>query len=203
MAKSSVCALGACLFAVAACAGAAAPATTTSAPTAATSASHPTTASAASQLGTVAATTVASISPSPIDIQLALDDLRRGDYAAAEQIAVELASRVDDAQPRAWLIVANARRKLGQYASAARAYRTYLASCDSGDLHSYVMEQIAFCDAAAQGGAVPPPSARLTAQDQAELAAVAPETFTESSEHFVVRSRNARLAKLTLAECEP
>ncbi len=137
------------------------------------------------------------------EMQQALQCLRGGDYATAEQLASSLASRTDQPNPRAWAIVASARQNLQQYASAARAYRLYLASGDSGAHRQFVMQQIQACQAAEQASSPrQAPSARLGEKDRAELAEVAEQTFTESSEHFVVKARNARLARLTADEAE-
>ncbi|MFB3890970.1 MAG: hypothetical protein ACE15C_02975 [Phycisphaerae bacterium] len=139
----------------------------------------------------------------PLQIQQALDSLAKCDFAAAEEQARSLASRPDDAQPRMWLIVASARQEQKLYAGAIRAYRTYLATSPAGELRQYVLDQIAACEAGlAEPKPLTPPSKGLQDKDLDDLAKVEDEVATESSEHFVVRSRNAKLSKLVVGECE-
>jgi len=137
-------------------------------------------------------------------LQDALAKLHRGQLSQAEADALVLASRSDKSAPRAWLVVASARQRRGKYAAAARAYRNFLANCTSPRLRAYAGEQIVQCTADGSGPAPrrAAPSKRLTAADLAELATVEKQMRTETTEHFVVRARNARLAKLTAIEAE-
>ncbi len=137
------------------------------------------------------------------EMQQALQSLRTGDFAQAESIATDLASRPEQPVNRAWVIVAAARQNLRQYASAARAYHLYLASCENENTRPFVMQQIQACKSAqSPAGPRQAPSQRLTADERKQFAETAEETFTESSEHFVVKARNARLARVTADEAE-
>ena len=137
-------------------------------------------------------------------IQDALVKLQRGQLAQAEADALVLASRSDKSAPRAWLVVAFARQRRCRHDAAARAYRNFLANCTSPRLRAYATEQIVECTSRRS----PPrkqhvaPSKRLTAAELAELAAVEKRMRTETTEHFVVRAHNGRLAKLTAVEAE-
>ncbi|HUS48465.1 MAG TPA: hypothetical protein VM098_10100 [Phycisphaerae bacterium] len=136
-------------------------------------------------------------------LRTALRDLQAGQYSAAERLATRLA--IDPAQPmpRAWIIAGLARQNLGQYASAVRAYRLFLASSDKAEGREFVNRQLRLCRAALDRlPPVRPPSARLSEESVQQLADAGAETFTESSEHFVVRARNAKLAKLLAEESE-
>jgi len=137
-------------------------------------------------------------------LQDTLAKLHRGQLSQAEADALVLASRSDKSAPRAWLVVASARQRRGRHEAAARAYRNFLANCTSPQLRAYATEQIAECTSRRSG---PPrqhtaPSKRLTGAELAELATVDKQMRTETTEHFVVRARNARLAKLTAIEAE-
>jgi len=114
-----------------------------------------------------------------------------------------LAVQQGDASPRSWLIVAAARQRQQRYGAAIRAYRLFLESCESRELRDYVVEQMQLCRAVAESAAAPAaPTKQLTAGKLRELAAVSNDTCTESSEHFVVRAKNAKLARLVAAEAE-
>jgi hypothetical protein len=134
-------------------------------------------------------------------MQQALACLDRGEYAKAERLGVKIAT--DQAGPRAWAIVAAARQRRKQYRDACRAYRLFLASTTSEAMRAYALAQIRACEEAAQKRSPPvAPSRRLGTSDLAELARVHSRTYTESSEHFVVRAQNPRLAKLVAVEAE-
>lgn len=157
---------------------------------------------AGAALAASAAVAVNSAGPAG-EMQQALQCLRAGDFARAESLATSLSERPQQPLGRAWVIVAAARQNLQQYASAARAYRLYLASCQSDTNRDFVLQQIQACQSAQSPAAPrPSPSQKLTADDRKQLAEAAEQTFTESSEHFVVKARNARLARITADEAE-
>jgi len=136
-------------------------------------------------------------------LQRALAKLRSGRYAQAERAALVLATDHCEPVPRAWLIVATARQRCRRHKEAAEAYQSFLASCASDELRDYVLGEIRACRSAL--GPMPgpvAPSRRLTGDALRGLAAVDREVLTESSEHFVVRARNAKLAKLLVREAE-
>jgi hypothetical protein len=136
-------------------------------------------------------------------MQEALERLRAGQPAQAEQLAVALAQSQSADASRAWIVAAAARQQLHQYDSAQEAYKNFLASCNSGNLREYAVRQIECCrQAAAKPTALTPPSLKLDQARRAELAKVEQEVRTESSDHFVVRSHNAALSKLLVAEAE-
>jgi len=135
--------------------------------------------------------------------QEALDKLSQGQYEQAERLAQDVLSHRQPLSGRAWLIVATARQRAGQFAQAEEAFRSYLAENDSAADRAFVLEQIKacqhaqVCDASRQ-----PPSGRLTAQQLVELAQAQPQKAIESSAHFVVHSYNAALSKLIAIEAE-
>jgi hypothetical protein len=136
-------------------------------------------------------------------MQDALERLRAGKPAQAEQLAVALAQGQSPDASRAWIVAAAARRQLHQYDSAQEAYKNFLAGCNSGNLREYAVRQIECCrQAALKPAPLTPPSLKLDQARRAELAKVEQEVRTESSDHFVVRSHNATLSKLLVAEAE-
>jgi len=137
-------------------------------------------------------------------LQDALAKLHAGQLSQAEADALVLASRSDRSAPRAWLVVASARQKRGKYAGAIRAYQSFLANCTSADLREFASSQIAQCKSHTAGPAEPrvAPSKRLKDEVLVELAKVGKTMLTETTEHFVVHARNARLAKLMATEAE-
>ena len=137
-------------------------------------------------------------------LQDALAKLHAGQLSQAEADALVLASRSDRSAPRAWLVVASARQKRAKYPEAIRAYRSFLANCASADLRAYAASQIVQCQSHSAGPAEPrvAPSKRLKPAVLAELASVGKGMLTETTEHFVVRAKNARLARLTATEAE-
>jgi hypothetical protein len=136
-------------------------------------------------------------------MQDALERLRAGQPAQAEQAAVALAQAQSPEASRAWLVAAAARQQLHQYDSAQEAYKNFLATCNSGNLREYAVRQIESCrQAALKTPALTPPSQKLDQAHRAELAKVEQEVRTESSDHFVVRSHNAKLSKLIVTEAE-
>jgi len=156
-------------------------------------------------LGAIALAQSGSASPaSPAAaLQAALESLHAHRYEEAESVALSLATDPAGAMPRAWSIVAAARQRRGKYASAAKAHRLFLAFTDSPAMRQYAMEQIRVCQRAAEKPrALVAPSRRLDAEARRRLARVGQATCTESTDHFVVRARNAELAKLIAAEAE-
>jgi len=156
-------------------------------------------------LGTAATSVLPSwpAAPGAAQIQDALKDLQAGRFDKAEQRALQAATDPCAAAPRAWAIVAAARHRRGNYAEAAGAYRFLLASAESADLRRFALEQIAACEQAQKPARQPQaPSQRLSGEQLARLAVVGDQTFAESSDHFVVRARNAELARLVTAEAE-
>jgi hypothetical protein len=126
---------------------------------------------------------------------------------------------------RAWAIVAAARERAGKHASALRAYRLFLASCQDPQTRQYITQRIDACkDALARVAGVgvagvPPASAELQSPSNIpatqpsvghclspnqlrELAKIEQEASVESSEHFVVHARNPLLAKLVTKDAE-
>jgi len=148
-------------------------------------------------------TTASGPASSPDLLQEALGHLYADQHAQAERKAMALATQAESPDPKAWLIVATARQRRRQPASAVRAYRLFLSYCDSTPLREFVLAQIRLCEAAAK------PRPRLRAASSSlsrgrlrELGRVSKTTYTESSEHFVVRARNAEVAKLVVRQAE-
>ena len=143
------------------------------------------------------------VSPATSGIQQALQDLERREYARAEQLGVALATDPETPAPRAWAIVAAARQRRGQRESATRAYRLFLAACDSPDMRQFALKQMQACQQQPRKRQAPAaPSRRLSTQVLRRLAEVHDRQYTESSEHFIVKARNPGLAKLVAVEAE-
>ncbi len=137
------------------------------------------------------------------ELQQALGYLDRGRLGEADRLAGRIAARSDRPVPRAWLIAATARQRAGKFDQAVEAYKDYLSSCTSDHLRRYVLDQIRTCRAETRETVRPVSAAkRLTAQQRKRLAEVEDRTHVESSEHFVVRARNAALARLLVREAE-
>ncbi len=133
----------------------------------------------------------------------AIDQFQEGDLIAAELSASVLASRGQQPVDRAWLVVAAAREKRGHYASAVRAYKLFLADCDSRRLRKAILGRVQHCQTRIRSTVeTSAPPERLTDRQRKQLAEVDDKTYTESSDHFVVRARNAELAKLVAEEAE-
>ncbi|NLW85932.1 MAG: hypothetical protein GXY38_03575 [Planctomycetes bacterium] len=137
-------------------------------------------------------------------LRTAIDALQAGRYEEAQEIASELASCPVDPIHRAWLIAADARAEMKQYSSAVRAYRLYLSGSVPEESRRYVLSRMQQCRAALASATVGArsPSARLTAQELAELGRVYGRFFTECSDNFVVKALNPLLAKLIAAEAQ-
>ena len=153
-------------------------------------------------LGITALATTRNCSPTE-GIQEALSALADDDLARAERVGLETAEANLPGSYRAWLVVAAARQRQARYDQAGDAYRQFLSLCGSPVRRAYAAEQIRLCAAAAAPPKRPVPvSRRLTPQQRERLGAVEDRLFTESSEHFAVRARNAELAKLVAAQAE-
>lgn len=139
-------------------------------------------------------------------VQQAIDSLHGGRWELAEEQGIEVASRTDagpDLTGRGWLIAGAARQRRGEFTSAADAYREFLASCVSPGLRRYAMRQILECESALAGTEPPKaPGERISEQERRALARVDDTYHVESSEHFIVRARNAALARKLIGEAE-
>lgn len=136
-------------------------------------------------------------------IQNSLDQLSQGRFVQAQQVAAQLTADPEIRSQRAWIVVAAARQRSGDYTGAADAYTKFLASCPNESLRQFAKDQIAICLKIAQKPTrVEAPSLKLTDNDLLELAKIEQDVKTESSEHFVVHSRNAKLSKLLAAQAE-
>ncbi|MBS3733999.1 MAG: hypothetical protein KGY99_03635 [Phycisphaerae bacterium] len=132
----------------------------------------------------------------------ALDDLAGGDFRAAERAGEAIASHGVMPRPRAWLIVAASRYRQQRYGAAIEAYRNYLSGCDSPTMRRYVTQRINDCRAASAPAPHRVPSEQLSPERLAALAEVDDVVHAESTDHFVIRSRNYDLSKLLGAEAE-
>lgn len=133
--------------------------------------------------------------------QEALENLRVGEYALAQQQAFALVKGGAADSGRAWMIVAAAQQTRRDYAGAIGSYRSALASCNSANMREHAMRQIRACELAKTPVTVQAPSKALD-NNRAELAKVEWLTATDNSEHFIVRSRNAKLTRIVAAEAE-
>ena len=136
-------------------------------------------------------------------MQEALDKLAQGQYEQAELIAQNVLGRQDPLSGRAWLIIATARQRAGQFAQAETAFRAFLSDNPNSPDRDFAREQIKACRQAQNNATpAPPPSRRLTKLQLAELAQTQPQKAVESSTHFVVHSYNSALSKLVAVEAE-
>lgn len=143
-----------------------------------------------------------AISPSGT-MQDALLALSEGRLATAEGLAEEIAAAGGENSWRAWMVVAAARQRMGNFAPAAEAYKQFLASCQNPSERDYALSQIEACKQAAKPAPRPEaPSKKLTKDQLTELAKVQAQQVIETTEHFVVRAYNATLAKLVAKESE-
>ncbi|MBL7133876.1 MAG: hypothetical protein ISS78_07245, partial [Phycisphaerae bacterium] len=145
-----------------------------------------------------------SFCPTADLVQQALQSLEARQYAQAQREALAVTNKTEEPNPRAWVIVAAARERSKDYAGAANAYRQFLAETDCPDAMQFAIRQIRACTMQAATRPVPPtaPSKRLDADALAALAEVSDRTYAESSEHFVVRANNPKLARLVAVEAE-
>lgn len=139
---------------------------------------------------------------SPPTLHDALDLLREADYDGAEAAALPLATDGVLPESRAWLVVASARQRRGDDALAIEAYQQFLSGCDSEALREFANGQIAACRAASGKPKQTAPSDRLPDEMLEKLADVDDEVHVESTDHFVVRSRNYKLSQLLGREAE-
>jgi hypothetical protein len=136
------------------------------------------------------------------DLHTALELLADGRLAEAEAMAAALASE-PGGNARAWAIVGSARERDGRPDAAADAYQEFLPSCSDSASRRFALGRLRQSLHAAQSpAAVSPPSERLTDEQRRDLAHVGAAVVAESSEHFVVRARNAQLARLVALEAE-
>ncbi|MGC9454758.1 MAG: peptidase MA family metallohydrolase [Phycisphaerae bacterium] len=145
-----------------------------------------------------------SLDPLDMDgMQAAIRAFRSGRYELAEQLALELADRDEHAVPRAWLVVAEARRKRGRDAASAEAYRRFLTSCESPRLRSYVRQRLMENrSSASYNHGRDLISEDMSPREMSQLARVNQQVRTAEGEHFVVRTHNARLASLLVGRAE-
>lgn len=152
---------------------------------------------AAAALVAVAAATSLSVAGG---LHEALEALAADDLAGAEETALDVARSDGAGAGRAWVIVAAARQRAGEFAQAQRAYRQFLTACTDSGQQAYAVEQIAWCRSRAEAA---PEAPGLTAVQRERFGAVSRgRVFTESSEHFVVRARNSELARHVAAQAE-
>ena len=137
-------------------------------------------------------------------VQQALEHLRCGRHGQAERVALGLVQGEGPrAVPEAWLIVAAARQRGGKRQDAVPAYQSYLALCTSAVMRQYAMEQIRICRSPGmEASPRTAPSCELTPEDLRALMRIRRRIQVESSEHFVVRARNSRVARLIAVEAE-
>lgn len=136
-------------------------------------------------------------------IQQGLTALSEGDPRLAEQVALAVARGTEDGTWRAWLIVATARERLGRLDEAVEAYREFMSMCADPVERAFAADRIRRCRRRSRRtGPDKPASERLSPAALARLAKVEERTYTESSEHFVVRARNAELARVVARQSE-
>ena len=136
-------------------------------------------------------------------VQQALTALHAGQTAQAEALATDLANSDRPGAWRGWLIAAAARQKLGAYEQAEEAYLQYLPFCASPHEREYVAEQIQHCRRAAGPCRKHTPVGQaMTPEQRAQYSVVEGEEAVETTDHFVVRSSNAALAKLVAQHAE-
>jgi hypothetical protein len=109
-----------------------------------------------------------------------------------------------DKSGRTWLIAASARQNQGDYAGAISAYRKFLSLRPKDPMAPHAESQIQACKVAIDRNRKPvePPSKALSDKDRKALAVVEDQVHVETSDRFIVRARNARLAKLVVKEAE-
>jgi hypothetical protein len=135
-------------------------------------------------------------------VQEALVELEAGHYDAAELLALAVADEPGEEENwRAWIIAAAARRYKGRSAHAAEAYRRFASNCTDTRMRVYALNSMRRCEQA-QRSVPAAPSANLSEEDLAALGDVDEEYHVETSAHFVVRTRNAALAKLLVFHAE-
>lgn len=144
--------------------------------------------------------TVAVAPPAPPTLHDALALLAEGQLDQAEQTALPLARQN---QAHAWAIVAASRQRRGQVDDALAAYRSFLSCCDWAPGRAFALREIQRCQTAAKAPQDPSrPSEDLSADDLRDLGRVEDQVRVETSPHFVVRARNAKLARLVAQSSE-
>jgi hypothetical protein len=132
----------------------------------------------------------------------ALNLLQSGQARRAEQIALPGTKQPDPG--RAWLVVASARQQAGRFDQAAAAWAAHLQAEPDGSFAEHARRQLQLCRDSSRSPfrQAQRPSRQLTAQQRKALAVVDDRVHVETSERFVVRARNARLAKLMVDQAE-
>lgn len=150
--------------------------------------------------------TSAGRSLEPVDVdgmQAALRAYRGGRYELAEQLAIELADRTREPNPRAWLIVAEARHSRGRDIAAVEAYRLFLASCESPRLRKYTQKRMMEARTVVTNNPhADLPAEPLSPSRMSRLSRTDEQAHVETGEHFVVRADNAPLARLIVKRAE-
>jgi len=139
--------------------------------------------------------------PTVEGIQQGLTALSEGNAALSEQIALAVTRSTEPGAWRGWLIVAAARERLGRRDEAAAAYREFVSMCADPAERTFAAGRARRCRRP-KARPAEPASRRLTDEQLARLAEVADRVFTESSEHFVIRARNAELARIAARQAE-
>ena len=142
--------------------------------------------------------------PTPVEqFNQSLRLLQAGQYAEADRIATALAADPDHPLFHAWLVAGQARQSLRRLPEAAEAYKRFLAASDTPVGREFVQRQLRLCESAGEPASGPSlPSSSLTAQEKKDLAVVEPNDVVETTEHFIVTARNAKLARLLGLEAE-
>ncbi|MFP4354026.1 MAG: peptidase MA family metallohydrolase [Phycisphaerae bacterium] len=147
--------------------------------------------------------TDAATAAGPDAVHQALNLLQASEYARAEQLALQSTQDSSNSR-RGWMIAASARQRMGQHAEAIAAYQMVLRQEKTGQMAEFARSQIQLCRQAIANRqkTAEAPSAALSQADRKQLAAVEDRVHVETSTKFVVRARNARLAKVVLKEAE-
>ncbi len=145
-----------------------------------------------------------SFCPTADLVQQALTSLENRQYEKAQLEALAVTNDTEGPNPRAWVIVAAARERSKDYPAAAKAYQQFLAETDCPAARQFAIEQIRACNmrATPRPGRPQAPSKRLDAKELTALAEVSDRTYAESSEHFIVRANNPKLARIVAVEAE-
>jgi tetratricopeptide (TPR) repeat protein len=133
----------------------------------------------------------------------ALELLQQGQFAEAEKLAHQLLESPEPT-PHAWLVLASSYQDRRLYEAASEAYDQYLEESDGNELTPFVREQIRQCREGRRSGLKYDdlPSEALTAEELEQLAVIDEKVHTETSEQFVVRARNSKLAKLVVHQAQ-
>lgn len=136
-------------------------------------------------------------------LQTALSMLRAENHDAAAQLAELTATDPVAPQTNAWLVAAVAHQRRRDYGEAIEAYRQFLRDCDPGPARQYALQQLALCQAGrTEPRPATPPSESLTVNQRAAMSDTEDRLFVQTSQHFVVQSRNAALSQRVAAQAE-